>query len=341
MRSTSDLPNFPASTPPHSHAEDSHAQDSHAELSASMGFGVGLRSCHFAWLEQHLLPEQSGVDWFEAISENYLDHHGYARHLLFKLREHYPIALHGVSMSIGSSDPLDKEYLGKLRLLCQELEPKLVSDHLCWTGIQGINSHDLLPMPLTEESLTHVCARVQQVQEFLQRPLVIENPSTYFAFQENQFHEWDFLAQLVKRSGCRLLLDVNNIYVSAKNLGFSAHDYLAGIPLDAVVQCHLAGPTDCGTHLIDTHDKPVPTAVWQLYQQMIEQAGRPISTLLEWDANIPDFPELVGELNLAKAVLQGQVPQREPLRQSENAPLSTPIADALGRKQFVSAQEVE
>ncbi|MBE4592977.1 hypothetical protein BOO24_11410 [Vibrio navarrensis] len=244
-------------------------------------------------------------------------------------------------MSIGSSDPLDKEYLGKLRLLCQELEPKLVSDHLCWTGIQGINSHDLLPMPLTEESLTHVCARVQQVQEFLQRPLVIENPSTYFAFQENQFHEWDFLAQLVQRSGCRLLWDVNNVYVSAKNLGFSAHDYLAGIPLDAVVQCHLAGPTDCGTHLIDTHDKPVPTAVWQLYQQMIEQAGRPISTLLEWDANIPDFPELVGELNLAKAVLQGQIPQREPLRQSENAPLSTLIADALGRKQFVSAQEVE
>lgn len=331
MRDISDTSSSPTAT----------ISKSHRELSTSMGFGVGLRSCHFAWLEQHLLPEQSGVDWFEAISENYLDHHGYARHLLFKLREHYPIALHGVSMSIGSSEPLNEHYLSKLRQLSQDLEPTLVSDHLCWTGIQGINSHELLPIPFTQESLNHVCLRVQQVQDYLQRPLVIENPSTYFSFQENELQEWEFLAQLVQRSGCRLLLDVNNVYVSARNLGFSVNDYMAGIPMDAVVQCHLAGPTDCGTHLIDTHDKPVPTAVWQLYQQMLEQAGRPISTLLEWDANIPEFPTLVDELNIAKSVLQGHIPQREPMKINEDTVLSTPISDALGRKQFHSVQEVE
>ncbi|PXF31150.1 hypothetical protein WH50_11545 [Pokkaliibacter plantistimulans] len=300
----------------------------------SPGFGVGLRSCHFPWLERHLLPQQSGVDWFEAITENYLDHYGYARRMLFRLREHYPIVLHGVSLSIGASEPLDAAYLHKLRQLASELQPAWISDHLCWTGMLGINSHDLLPLPLTRESLDHVCARVQQVQDYLSRPLVLENPSTYFCFQQNEYHEWEFLAELVRRSGCQLLVDVNNIYVSSVNLGFDPQQYLAGLPLQAVAQCHLAGPSDMGTHLIDTHDQPVPTAVWRLYQQLISACERPVATLLEWDARIPDFPELVAELNLAREVLQGHIPQREMAVAASS--LSTPVAASVGRELHIA-----
>ncbi|MDH2432690.1 DUF692 domain-containing protein [Pokkaliibacter sp. MBI-7] len=308
---------------------DISATAAHHAPPSSLGFGVGLRSCHFPWLERHLLPQQSGVDWFEAITENYLDHHGYARHMLFHLREHYPIVLHGVSLSIGASDPLDLSYLHKLRQLAGELQPAWISDHLCWTGMLGLNSHDLLPLPLTRESLDHVCARVEQVQDWLARPLVLENPSTYVSFRHNDYTEWAFLAELVQRTGCQLLVDVNNIYVSSVNLGFDPHTYLAALPLQAVVQCHLAGPTDMGTHLIDTHDQPVPTAVWQLYQQLVQACGRPLSTLLEWDAQIPDFPDLVAELNLAREVLQGTVPQRG--LTSASVSLSTPVAAGLGR----------
>ncbi len=278
------------------------------EQKDSLGFGVGLRSCHFHWLEQNLLPEQSGVDWFEAITENILDNHGYARSMLFKLRQHYPIVLHGVSLSIGSTDPLNTEYLNKLKVLAEELQPEWISDHLCWTGIMNINSHDLLPMPLTHESLEHVCSRIHKVQELLQRPLVLENPSSYLAFASNDYHEWEFLSEMVKRTDCQLLVDVNNIYVSGFNLGFDPKTYLSGIPIEAVKQVHLAGPTHMGTHLIDTHDQPVPEAVWEIYSDLLKRKQSPIATLLEWDADIPEFPELVSELNKAKQVLQGKVP---------------------------------
>lgn len=309
----------------------------------SLGYGVGLRSCHFRWLEQNLLPEQSGVDWFEAITENILDHHGYARHMLFKLREHYPIVLHGVSMSIGSTDPLNENYLNKLKTLADELQPEWISDHLCWTGIMNLNSHDLLPMPLTHESLEHICQRIHHVQEKLQRPLVLENPSSYLAFQDNELHEWEFLAEMVKRTDCKLLIDVNNIYVSGFNLGFAASTYLQGIPLDAIQQIHLAGPTHMGSHLIDTHDQPVPTEVWQIYYDLIQASGKHIATLLEWDANIPDFPELVSELKLAKQVLQGSRPIVTAAQKADNnqnhTTISTPISAQIDRvtPQFAQA----
>ncbi|MCE0557897.1 DUF692 domain-containing protein [Motilimonas sp. E26] len=300
---------------------------------ACLGYGVGLRTCHFPWLEQHLLPRDSGVDWFEAITENFLDHKGYARHFLFKLREHYPIALHGVSMSIGATDPLNTAYLKSLRQLCGDLQPALVSDHLCWTGVNGVNSHDLLPVPLTEESLKHVSERVNKVQDCLGRKLVLENPSTYMCFAGNDYAEWDFLNQLVSCTGCELLIDVNNIYVSSVNQGFNPQTYLDGLPLDSIVQCHLAGHTDCATHIIDTHDKPVHHKVWALYRDLIDRCGRNVSTLLEWDADIPDFPELVAELNLAKGVIRGDMPERadslRPGANTDSVQLSTPLSAHL------------
>ncbi|MFP8965943.1 DUF692 domain-containing protein [Pokkaliibacter sp. CJK22405] len=301
---------------------------------ASLGLGAGLRSCHLPYLEKHLSPELAGVDWFEAITENVLDHQGYARDFLFRLREHFPVVLHGVSLSIGSTDPLNRDYLKKLRALADSLSPAWISDHLCWTGIQGLNSHDLLPMPLTHESLTHTLERIDQVQEMLGRPLVLENPSSYLAFSRNDYPEWEFLAELVKRSGCLLLVDVNNIHVSSVNLGFDRLEYLHALPAEAIVQCHIAGPTDMGSHLIDTHDQPVPTPVWELYQALLAHCDRPVSTLLEWDANIPDFPDLVEELYLARDVMAGRIPKRRTATASEGSQLSTPIAAGIEASSF-------
>lgn len=296
----------------------------------NLGFGVGLRSCHFQWLMQHIDPNKTGVDWFEIISENFIDNHGYARHVLFKLREYYPFVMHGVSLSIGSTDPLNFAYLEKLKQLAHDLEPEWVSDHLCWTGVQSINSHDLLPMPLTRESLNHVARRIHQVQEYLERPLILENPSSYLEYQQSEFKEWEFLNYLCELTGCGLLVDVNNIYVSAFNHGFDAHEYLDNLPAEHIVQCHLAGPTDCGTHLIDTHDQPVVTEVWQLYQQLYQKCGE-VSTLLEWDANIPDFPKLVEELHKAKNVIAGELPITQQLEKATEA-LSNPIHETLNLK---------
>ena len=291
-----------------------------------LGFGVGLRSCHFQWLMQHRHPHETQVDWFEIISENFMDNHGYARHVLFQLRQDYPFVMHGVSMSIGSTDLLNFTYLDKLKQLAAELEPEWISDHLCWTGVLDTNSHDLLPMPLTTESLNHVTERVNQIQDYLNRPLIIENPSSYFEYQQSDIPEWAFLSELCQRTGCGLLVDVNNIYVSAFNHGFDAMEYLTNLPAQNVVQCHLAGPTDCGTHFIDTHDQPVITEVWQLYQQLYQQCGE-VSTLLEWDANIPAFPELVAELHKAKATIAGDIPISQPNKAIEA--LSNPIHQTI------------
>jgi uncharacterized protein (UPF0276 family) len=270
----------------------------------NLGLGVGLRNTHF----QHILAHGPQVDWFEIIGENFIDNHGYARAVLENVAAQVPIVMHGVSLSIGGSDPLDMAYLAKLRALAHEIRPAWVSDHLCWTGAASLNSHDLLPMPLNETSLRHVAARVRQVQDYLGRPLVLENPSTYVEFVHSSMPEWEFLGRLSEDTGCGLLLDLNNVYVSAHNHGFDAATYIRSLPASRIVQIHLAGPTDCGDYLIDTHDAPVPTEVWRLYA-LAQQLTGGVSTLLEWDANIPPYPELLAELGKARAALRGQLPQ--------------------------------
>jgi len=266
---------------------------------ADLGDGVGLRDPHF----DHLMrtdPARWGVDWFELLTENFLDHRGYAVLVLERVAAHRPVVLHGVSLSIGGTDPLDRAYLDKLAELAERVKPVWVSDHLCWTGVAGRNSHDLLPMPLTEASLAHVTERVRQVQDRLGRPLILENPSTYLQFAGAQMPEWEYLSRLAEAADCGLLLDVNNVHVSSVNHGFDAAAYIEALPAERIVQIHLAGPRDCGTHLLDTHDSPVLEPVWALYAQAQRRTGG-VSTLLEWDANIPPYEDLLAELAKAKA----------------------------------------
>jgi uncharacterized protein (UPF0276 family) len=265
----------------------------------NLGDGVGLRDPHFT----HLMrtdPADWGVDWFEILSENFLDHRGYAAHVLERVAEHRPVVMHGVSLSIGSADPLDSVYLSKLAELAGRVKPMWISDHLCWTGIAGTNSHDLLPMPLTEPSLAHVTARVREVQDRLGRPLILENPSSYLQFAGPQMPECEYLGRLAEDSGCGLLLDVNNVHVSAFNHGFDAEAYIDALPAERIVQVHLAGPRDCGTHLLDTHDSPVLEPVWALYALAQRRTGG-VATLLEWDSSIPPYDELLAELAKAKS----------------------------------------
>jgi uncharacterized protein (UPF0276 family) len=286
--------------------------------------GVGLRNQHFSYLMGH----DPDVDWFEIISENFIDNYGYARRVLERVVSARPVVMHGVSLSVGSTDPLDWDYLKKLKALAEFVRPAWVSDHLCWTGVAGVNTHDLLPMPLNEESLRHVAERVRQVQNFLERPLVLENPSSYLEFKDSSIAEWDFLSELARESGCGLLLDVNNAYVSGYNHGFDPEHYIRSMPHDAIVQIHLAGPTDCGRYLVDTHDQPVPARVWELYKLAQELTGG-VSTLLEWDANIPAFPELVAELRKAEAALRGENPGAPVRQASAAAAVSNPVGFQL------------
>lgn len=260
-----------------------------------LGLGLGLRSKHF----NHILETNPEVDWFEAISENFMDSYGRPRQVLHKISERYPVVLHGVSLSIGSTDPLNYDYLKSLKALAEEVNPVWISDHLCWTGVLTINSHDLLPLPLNEESLNHVCERVEKVQEFLGRPLILENPSTYASFTNSDIPEWEFLSEMTSRTGCGLLLDVNNVYVSAFNNDFDAAEYIAGIPHERVVQMHLAGHQNCGDYIIDTHDRKVTAEVWKLFRQAYQLIGDN-SILLEWDGNIPEFEVYHNELLKAR-----------------------------------------
>jgi uncharacterized protein (UPF0276 family) len=260
-----------------------------------LGFGVGLRASH----GDQVLREPSGVDWFEVITENVLDNGGYARYLLDRVAERFPVALHGVSLAIGSTDPLDLDYLERVRGLAAAVGAAWVSDHVCWTGVLGLNTHDLLPLPLTEESLDHVVRRVGIAQDVLERPLVLENPSTYLGFTESTMPEWEFLARLTEESGCGLLLDVNNVYVSAVNHEFDPYDYIRALPADRIVHLHVAGHTDRGTHLVDTHDQPVADPVWDLYRFTTGRLPA-MSVLLEWDDRIPPFPVLIAELDKAR-----------------------------------------
>lgn len=280
-----------------------------------LGLGVGLRPPHYA----HILEHGPQVDWFEIISENFIDNHGYARHVLDVVAAQVPIVMHGVSLSIGSSDALNLGYLRQLRRLAEEIRPAWISDHLCWTGAASLNSHDLLPLPLDEASLRHVAGRVRQVQEFLGRPLILENPSTYVEFAQSSMPEWEFLGRLAEDTGCGLLLDVNNVHVSAHNHGYDAQAYIRQLPHAHIVQLHLAGPTDCGEVLIDTHDAPVPAAVWRLYALAQRLTGG-VSALLEWDANIPAYAQLLAELGKARAAERGEF--------SEDAPAATASASA-------------
>ena len=265
-----------------------------------LGLGLGLRHQHFA----HILNAWPEIDWFEAISENFMDSGGRPRHVIRRIADRYPVVLHGVSMSIGSTDPLNLDYLAKLRALADEVQPQWVSDHLCWTGVLGLNSHDLLPLPLTEETLAHVTARVHKVQEVLDRPLILENPSTYLTFKHSDVSETDFLRRLSQATDCGLLLDVNNVYVSAFNAGTDPVDYIADFPCDRVVQMHLAGHQNNGTHIIDTHDRPVLPAVWELFRLAWAGTGG-ASTLLEWDGNVPDFETCHAEVLKARSYMQG------------------------------------
>lgn len=293
-----------------------------------LGYGVGLRDVHFAHLTG-TAPQAWGVDWFEAISENFLDNRGRAAAVLEHVAAHRPVVLHGVSLSIGGADPLDRAYLRKLCRLVERVKPAWVSDHLCWTGVNGVNTHDLMPMPLTPESLAHTADRVHAVQDVLGRPLILENPSTYLEFTASTLPEPVFLAALAEATGCGLLLDVNNVHVSGFNHGFDPAAYIAALPADRIVQLHLAGPRDCGAYLLDTHDQPVPAPVWDLYALAQELTGG-VSTLLEWDAEIPAFPDLVAELDKARLVRAGGRPEAPDLAAAPAGALSTPIAFHLG-----------
>jgi uncharacterized protein (UPF0276 family) len=260
-----------------------------------LGLGVGLRAGHFAYLEAH----RPRVDWFEVIPENFMDSEGRARHVLERLVEAYPVVAHGVSLSIGSADPLDFDYLARVKRFAEWVGAVWVSDHVCWTGVAGLNTHALIPIPFTEESLAHVVGRVRVVQELLERPLVLENPSSYVDYAASTMTEWQFLAELAQAADCGLLLDVNNVYVSSVNHEFDPLEYLRALPHERVVQMHLAGHTDRGRYLADTHDRPVAEAVWELYGAAIELTG-PVSTLLEWDDRLPPFPVVLEELRKAE-----------------------------------------
>jgi uncharacterized protein (UPF0276 family) len=263
-----------------------------------LGVGLGLRTVHYG----AIVESRPEVDWFEILSENYMQTAGRPLHFVDAVAAHYPVAMHGVSMSIGSTDPLDRAYLQELRALRDRVKARWVSDHLCWTGVAGKNSHDLLPMPYTDEALAHVVDRVKAVQDFLGTPLALENPSSYVELAGASMKEWEFLARLAEEADCALLLDVNNVYVSAHNHGFDPGEYLRAVPFDRVVQLHVAGHTNHGTHIIDSHIGPVIDDVWRLAGEAWRRAGG-VSVLLEWDAEIPDLEQTHAEALRAREFL--------------------------------------
>ncbi len=273
----------------------------------NLGLGVGLRSVHFP----HILHNWPEVDWFEVISENFMDSGGRPRYVLEQIAERYPVVMHGVSLSIGSTDPLDLNYLTKLKRLAQAVNPLWISDHLCWTGVLGLNAHDLLPIPLNEETLRHVVQRVREAQDFLERPLVLENPSSYVTFAGSTMTEWEFLTRMARDADCGLLLDVNNVYVSSINHDFDPVEFVSNVPHERIVQIHLAGHTDCRTHLIDTHDSHVIDPVWELYRLAHQYTGG-VSTLLEWDAKIPPFPVVHAEVLKSKQYMTAALAPKQP-----------------------------
>jgi len=268
-----------------------------------LGFGLGLRTDHY----QEVLDTKPNVDWFEVISENFMIDGGKPKYFLHAIREHYPIVMHGVSLSIGSTDPLDMNYLRKLKVLINEVQPEWVSDHLCWTGAHQTNTHDLLPLPYNEEAINHLVERIQRVQDFLGRQILMENVSSYLTYHNSEITEWEFYNEVINRADCLALLDINNIYVSARNHDFSAEDYLAGMNKNRIRQFHLAGHTDYGDYVIDTHDHKVADPVWELYQKALKKFGW-VSTMIERDDNIPPLKDLMAELAIARDLAQQTLP---------------------------------
>lgn len=264
------------------------------------GFGLGLRPPHYADFLEREVP----VDFVEVISENFMVRGGRPLYILDAVRERHPVAMHGVSMSIGSADGVKPDYLRRLKALVDRVDPLWVSDHLCWTGLEGFNSHDLLPLPYTEEAMEVVCANIARVQDVLERPILLENPSSYLTFADDEMTEHGFMARMCEATGCSLLLDINNIYVSGTNHGFDPAAYIAGVPADRVRQIHLAGHSQGRGLLIDTHDQPVPHPVWALYDIACRRFG-PVATMIERDDDIPPLVELLAELDIARAHAAG------------------------------------
>jgi uncharacterized protein (UPF0276 family) len=291
---------------------------------ANLGLGVGLRSAHYAYILEHA-PQ---VDWFEIISENFIDSQGRPRYVLDQIAERYPVVMHGVSLSIGSTDPLNFDYLARLKRLADAVKPRWVSDHLCWTGVLGLNAHDLLPVPLNEETLAHVVDRIRIVQDYLERPLVLENPSSYVTFASSTMSEWEFLSRMADQADCGLLLDVNNVYVSSVNHDFDPREYVERVPHERIVQFHLAGHTNCETHLIDTHDNHVIDPVWRLYRQAHALTGG-VSTLLEWDAKIPPFPVVHVEVLKARQYMEAGASEAEDAFAEANRPHRFEVASVV------------
>jgi uncharacterized protein len=262
-----------------------------------LGFGLGLRTDHY----QTILAEQPAVDWFEVITENYLVPGGKPLYNLDRIRADYPMAMHGVSLSIGSVDTLNFDYLRQVKALAERIEPAWISDHLCWTGVNGVNLHDLLPLPYTEEAIQHVVSRINTVQDFLGRRILLENVSSYITYAHSEMTEWEFLTAITERADCLILLDINNIYVSAYNHGFDPLDYLHHVPINRVQQVHLAGHLNLGNIIIDSHGDNVIDPVWSLYKAALLHFG-PVSTMIERDDNIPSFFELMAELEIARQI---------------------------------------
>jgi uncharacterized protein (UPF0276 family) len=264
-----------------------------------LGFGLGLRPVHYP----AILESNPPVDWFEIISENYMVPGGRPLHFLDAIRERYPVVMHGVSLSVGAPEPLNRDYLRELKKLAEHVNPPWFSDHLCWTGAHGKNLHDLLPLPYTEEAVAHVAARIREVQDFMERPMLIENVSSYLTYRDSTMSEWEFLAAVAERADCRILLDVNNIYVSSFNHDFDPLEYLNAVPVSRVWQMHLAGHTNYGDYIIDTHDHPIVDPVWNLYAHAVRRFG-PVSTMIERDDHIPPLPELLAELDEVRRIAQ-------------------------------------
>lgn len=295
---------------------------------SDLGFGVGLRVEHY----DDVLAGVREVDWFEAISENYMDTGGRPLAILEAVRRDYPVALHGVALSIGSMDPLDETYLSSLSRLIERIEPAIVSDHLCFSSYGGRQLHDLLPMPLTEEALDHVIERIRRVQDVLGRRILLENPSTYLAWKSSIIPEAEFLAEMCERADCGLLLDINNVYVSSKNLDFDPVDYLDTIPPHRVGQLHLAGFTDMGSYLFDTHSRPVSDEVWDLYAHAFSRIG-PCSTMVEWDADIPPWSHLAQEVEQAREIAEAVANREEPCRGVLRSSAASAWTDCVGEVQ--------
>jgi len=264
-------------------------------VARNVGYGLGLRADHY----DAILADRPAIDFFEVLTENYLVPGGKPLHYLERIRAQYPVVMHGVSLSIGSTAPLDFDYLRALRGLAQRIEPAWISDHLCWTGVDGINLHDLMPMPYTAAALAHVAARVRQVQDVLDTRILLENVSSYVGYRTSEMSEWEFLTRLTEEADCLLLLDVNNAYVNSVNHGFDATDFIAGVPVERVAQLHLAGHEHHGSFIVDTHDADIDDPVWALYRTTCRRLG-PVSTLIERDARIPPLGPLVPELELAR-----------------------------------------